>query len=57
MGEGTRANRMEEMKEIQGHTGPTPMGEGGGRGRDQGEIGGKICQEAAVPPLAHFLRF
>ncbi len=59
MGEGTRANWMEEMKKIQGGRGPAPVGGGGGCGRDQGESGGKICQEAAAPPPppAHFLRF
>ncbi len=57
MGEGTRANWMEEMKKIQGGRGPAPVGGGGGWGRDQGESGGKICQEAAAPPPAHFLRF
>jgi hypothetical protein len=48
---------MEEMKKIQGRRGPTPVGRGGAQGRDQGEISGKICQEATVPPLTHFLRF
>jgi hypothetical protein len=57
MREGTKANWMEEMKKIQGHKGPVPMGGGGGWGRDQGEIGGKICQKVAMPPPAHFLRF
>jgi hypothetical protein len=57
MGEGTRANLMEEMTKIQGGRGPAPVGGGGGRGRDPGEIGGKIWQEAAAPPPKHFLRF
>ncbi len=44
-------------EENPGPQGPTPMGGGGRRGRDQCEIGGKICQEVATPLPAHFLRF
>jgi hypothetical protein len=51
------ANWMEEMKKIQGRRGPMLVGGGGGWGRDQGEIGGKNCQEAATPFPIHFLRF